>query len=105
MALLLLSGAVTPGASVSNCRKLRVGRGNASKLRESIVDASSALSLRIAGGFSLTVISALLCATCNVALMILVVASATATSSKVAGLNPRARIVTAYVAGGSWKTE
>ena len=60
MALLLVSGAVTPGASVSNCRKFRVGSGSVSRLRASMVDASSAPSLRMVGGVSLTVISTLL---------------------------------------------
>ena len=40
MVLLFVSGAVTPGARVSNWRKLRVGSGSASRLRESMVDAS-----------------------------------------------------------------
>ena len=59
-----VSGAVTPGASVSNCRKLCVGNGSVSRLRASIVEASSAPSLRTSGGASFTVTSTLLCAIC-----------------------------------------
>ena len=79
-ALLLMSGAVTPGANASNCRKLRVGSGNVCRLRESMMEASSELSLRTGGGESFTVISALLCATVNLALIVLVSARPTATS-------------------------
>jgi hypothetical protein len=63
MELLLVKGEVTPGTSVSNCRKFLVGSGRASKLRELMTDESSELSLRTSGHASLTTI--LLVAMCN----------------------------------------
>src|SRR3989442_13028331 len=99
MALLLVSGAVTPGASVSNCRKLRVGRGRDSRVRETMVEASAELSLGTGGGASITGISALLCAPVKLPLIMLVSARPTSQSGKAAGLTPTSCRLTTHAPG------
>lgn len=92
MALLSVSGAVTPGARVSSGRKLRVGSGNSVRLRGSSVVLSSELSLLSSGGASITFTSERVWATCRMAFTVVVSLRLTEMLWNMADVNPFASI-------------